>query len=176
MIFQLTHFIFWFCRFSLISLLVCVSLTPAVQATSMQILGQPMNRCIKNAAEYHDVDPQLLRAILVVESRLNPKAVNRNRNGSRDIGLAQINSVHLPALQVHGIQEDHLLDACINTYVGAWLLRKQIVKHGLNWYGIAAYHSTTPEKNYRYQVLVYNELVRSGAIQNTAMVVPAPVK
>ena len=176
MIFQLIHFVCWFCRFGLVSLLLSLSLTPAVRATSMQVLGQPMNRCIQNAAKYHDVDPQLLRAILVVESRMNPKAINHNRNGSRDIGVAQINSVHLPALQVHGIQEDHLMDACINTYVGAWLLRKQIVKHGLNWYGIAAYHSTTPDKNYRYQVLVYNELVRSGAIQNTAMVVPAAVK
>ena len=42
----------------------------------------------------------------------------------------------------------------------------------MNWFGIAAYHSVTPDKNYRYQVLVYNEMVRSGAIQNIAMTVP----
>lgn len=176
MIFQLTHFVFWFCRFGLVSLLAALYLALPAQATSMKILGHPMNRCIQNAAEYHDVDPQLLRAILVVESRLNPKAINRNRNGTRDIGVAQINTIHLPALQVHGIQEDHLLDACINTYVGAWLLRKQIARHGLNWYGIAAYHSTTPDKNYRYQVLVYNEMVRSGAIQNASMMEPVKLR
>jgi soluble lytic murein transglycosylase-like protein len=155
---------------------LCLFMTAQAQAGSIKVLGQPMDRCIQNAAEYHDVDPQLLRAILMVESRLNPKAINRNNNGTKDIGVAQINSVHLPILKVHGIQEDHLFDACINTYVGAWLLRKQIARHGLNWYGIAAYHSTTPALNYRYQVLVYNELVRSGVIQNSSLNVPPLVK
>jgi len=108
----------------------------------------------------------------MVESRLNPKAINVNMNGTRDIGVAQINSIHLPVLQNHGIKESHLMDGCVNTYVGAWLLRKQISRYGLNWFGIAAYHSVTPDKNYRYQVLVYNEMVRSGAIQNIAMNVP----
>jgi soluble lytic murein transglycosylase-like protein len=146
------------------------------QATSFQAMDKSMDRCIRNAAEYHDVNPQLLRAILVVESRLNPNAINRNTNGTRDIGVAQINSIHLPVLQFHGIKEDHLMDACINTYVGAWLLRKQIARHGLSWYGIATYHSTTPDLNYRYQVLVYNELVRSGVIQSTSLNVPPLVK
>ena len=173
---RITHFIFWFCRFALFGLMPFLCCVQPAQANSMKVLGQTMERCIKNAAEYHDVDAQLLRAILVVESRLNPKAINHNRNGSRDIGVAQINSIHLPTLQVHGIQEDQLLDACVNTYVGAWLLRKQIARHGLNWFGVAAYHSTTPDKNYRYQVLVYNEMVRSGAIQNASTMVPAPLK
>ena len=176
MIFQLVYFIFQFCRFGLVSLLAVVYMAMPAQATSMKVMGKPMDRCIQSAAEYHDVDPQLLRAILMVESRLNPKAINRNTNGTRDIGVAQINSIHLPVLQVHGIKEDHLMDACINTYVGAWLLRKQIARHGLNWYGIAAYHSTTPDKNYRYQLLVYNELVRSGAIQHSSVVQPTPLK
>jgi hypothetical protein len=95
------------------------------QATSIKVVGKSIDRCIQNAAEYHEVDPQLLRAILMVESRLNPKAMNRNTNGTRDIGVAQINSIHLPVLKVHGIQEDHLKDACINTYVGAWILRTE---------------------------------------------------
>ena len=149
--------------------------TPA-QAKGMKVMGQPMERCIQHAAEYHDVEPPLLRAILVVESRLNPKAVNHNTNGTKDIGVAQINTVHLPMLKVHGIQEDQLLDGCVNTYVGAWLLSKQIARHGLNWFGVAAYHSTTREKNQRYQKLVYNELVRSGEIHNTSMGTPPLLK
>lgn len=177
MIFQLTHCILWFYRLACISIpLAFLLIFPAQANSSMKIAGLPVDTCIQGAAKYHDLDPQLLRAILVVESRLNPKAVNRNRNGTRDIGMAQINSIHLATLAQHGIQETHLMDACVNTYVGAWLLRKQIARHGLNWFGVAAYHSTTPAKNYRYQVLVYNEMVRSGAIQNTAMAVPASVK
>lgn len=172
MIFKLQNVMFKSLQTALSVLLTTLMWTSTAQATGMMVMGQSLDRCIGSAADFHDVDPQLLRAILVVESRLNPKAINRNTNGTKDIGVAQINSVHLPLLKVHGIQEDHLLDGCVNTYVGAWLLRKQISRHGLNWFGIAAYHSVTPDKNYRYQVLIYNEMVRSGAIQNIAMTVP----
>ena len=99
----------------------------------------------------------------MVESRLNPKAVNHNTNGTRDIGVAQVNTIHLATLEKHGIGENELKDGCVNTYVGAWLLSKQIAKHGLNWFGVAAYHSTTPAKNARYQQLVYRELLRNHA-------------
>jgi soluble lytic murein transglycosylase-like protein len=155
-----------------VTLLMAGSITGARATSSSPNDTKPLNKCIVGAAQYHGVNPYLLRAILVVESRLNPKAINVNMNGTRDIGVAQINSIHLPVLQNHGIKESHLMDGCVNTYVGAWLLRKQISRHGLNWFGIAAYHSVTPDKNFRYQVLVYNEMVRSGAIQNIVMAVP----
>jgi soluble lytic murein transglycosylase-like protein len=149
-----------------------LGLGSAMATVPAQINTKPLKKCIAAAADYHGVNPYLLRAILMVESQLNPKAVNINKNGTRDIGVAQINSIHLPVLQSHGIKENHLMDACVNTYVGAWLLRKQIARYGMNWFGVAAYHSVTPDKNFRYQVLVYNEMVRSGAIQNVAMAVP----
>lgn len=152
--------------------LLAGSMAGAMAATGSYHGSKPLSKCIVGAAQYHGVNPYLLRAILMVESSLNPKAMNVNTNGTRDIGVAQINSIHLPVLQNHGINESHLMDGCVNTYVGAWLLRKQISRYGLNWFGIAAYHSVTPDKNYRYQVLVYNEMVRSGAIQNIAMTVP----
>ena len=161
-----------FCRFSLLVLLMSVNLPAAMATTRTENSIKPLQQCIVAASDYHGVNPYLLRAILVVESQLNPKAININKNGTRDIGVAQINSIHLPVLQSHGIKENHLMDACVNTYVGAWLLRKQISRYGMNWFGVAAYHSVTPDKNFRYQVLVYNEMVRSGAINNVAMSVP----
>ena len=159
-------------RLAALGLLFAVSTSGAMAISASNKGTKPLNKCIVSAAQYHGVNPYLLRAILVVESQLNPKAININMNGTRDIGVAQINSIHLPVLQNHGIKESHLMDGCVKTYVGAWLLRKQISRYGLNWFGIAAYHSVTPDKNYRYQVLVYNEMVRSGAIQNIAMTVP----
>lgn len=156
----------------MLATLLALGMSTAMATASPQGNPKPLNKCIVGAAKYHGVNPYLLRAILVVESRLNPSAINVNTNGTRDIGVAQINSIHLPVLQNHGINESHLMDGCVNTYVGAWLLRKQISRYGLNWFGIAAYHSVTPDKNFRYQVLVYNEMVRSGAIQNIAMTVP----
>lgn len=39
-------------------------------------------------------NPTVMIAVAKAESNLNPLATNRNTNGSRDIGLFQINSVH----------------------------------------------------------------------------------
>lgn len=39
-------------------------------------------------------NPEIMVAVAKAESNLNPLATNRNTNGSRDIGLFQINSVH----------------------------------------------------------------------------------
>ena len=159
-------------KFGIFFMLVGLSLSTAMATARVHNSVKPLNKCILEAADYHGVNPYLLRSILMVESRLNPKAINTNKNGTRDIGVAQINSIHLPVLQTHGIKENHLMDACVNTYVGAWLLRKQIARYGMNWFGVAAYHSVTPDKNFRYQVLVYNEMVRSGVIDHVAMAVP----
>jgi hypothetical protein len=90
--------------------------------------------------------------------------------------VAQVNTIHLPILEKHGINETSLQDGCINTYVGAWLLSKQIARHGLNWFGVAAYHSTTPSKNAQYQYLIYKELVRTGQLEKTAMATPPLLK
>ncbi len=138
--------------------------------------GVIMDQCIASAAQFHRVDPRLLKAILMVESRLNPKAVNYNTNGTKDIGVAQVNTIHLATLEKHGIGEKELQDGCVNTYVGAWLLSKQIAKHGLNWFGVAAYHSTTPAQNARYQSLVYQELVRNPSVGNITITVPAALQ
>ena len=39
-------------------------------------------------------NPKIMIAVAKAESNLNPLATNRNTNGSRDIGLFMINSVH----------------------------------------------------------------------------------
>ena len=119
---------------------------------------QSPERCIPAAAQHHRIDPRLLRAVLKVESDLRPWAFGRNTNGTVDMGMAQINSIHLPELARHGIQSQHLFDPCVASYVAAWLLRKNIDRHGLTWHGVAAYHSLTPEHNLRYQGLLMKVL------------------
>ena len=130
---------------------------------------QSPERCIPAAAQHHRIDPRLLRAVLKVESDLRPWAFGRNANGTVDMGMAQINSIHLPELARHGIQSQHLFDPCVASYVAAWLLRKNIDRHGLTWRGVAAYHSLTPEHNQRYQGLLMKALYPDvGANQRAA--------
>ena len=97
--------------------------------------------CWDAAGAYHGIDPWLLYAIGKVESSHNPRAVNgSNRNGTRDIGLMQINSIWLPTLRKHGVSESALFNACASTYVGAWIMAQNIRKHGYTWQAIAVYN------------------------------------
>lgn len=105
-----------------------------------------VDSCMEKAAALHHVDLSLLRAIAKVESNMNPKAVGKNKNGSSDTGLMQINDWWLPTLAKHGIKKSDLLDACTSAYVGAWILAHSIQQHGLTWRAVGAYNSPT-EKN-----------------------------
>ncbi|WP_341678714.1 lytic transglycosylase domain-containing protein [Niveibacterium sp. SC-1] len=64
----------------------------------------------ESAGQKHGVSPYLLYAIAKTESSLNPRATNRNGNGSEDVGLMQINSVWLPTLARYGITRADLFD------------------------------------------------------------------
>jgi hypothetical protein len=129
-------------------------------------------RCILPAAQFHGVNPFVLRAILKVESNLNPGAVGKNDNQSVDVGIGQMNSTHFKELAKYGIGPDQLKDACVGTYVAAWHLKKGIAAHGNTWEAIARYHSSTPYFNKRYQILLSNELVRSKVLVGVIQPVP----
>lgn len=113
--------------------------------------GTAQANCWQLAANRYHIDPLLLYAIAKVESNLNPAAHNINRDGSRDIGLMQINSRHLPTLARYGITEQHLLSQpCTSVIVGAWILAGFIRKTGYGWQAVGAYNAgTSPEHTSR---------------------------
>lgn len=147
--------------------------TPAIAQKSPPPFSMPTERCIVPAAAFHNVNHYILRAILKIESNLNPHAMARNVNGSVDVGIGQMNSIHFDELAKHGITPGHLRDACIGTYVAAWHLSKCISRYGNTWFGIASYHSATPYFNRRYQALLFNELVKTGVLQGAPLAVPS---
>lgn len=120
--------------------------------------------CVQRAATYHHVNPWALLAILKVESNFSPGAVNRNHNGTVDVGMAQINSIHFERLKQYGVTRERLMDGCVATFVAAWHLRQQIDKHGNTWFGVAAYHSTSPCLNHRYGSMLWNALTDWGVV------------
>lgn len=136
----------------------------AAKATAENANQENATKCVASAAEFHKVNPWVLKGILKVESSFNPRAVNRNQNGSIDVGIGQMNSIHFKELSVHGIAPNDLLDPCVGTYVAAWHLAKQLKNYGNTWYAIGAYHSATPYFNSRYQALVYNALIGMGVV------------
>ena len=121
-------------------------------------LAGSASACWDAAAQRYGVHPSLLYAIAKTESGLNPAAYNRNRNGSYDIGLMQINSIWLPALRRYGIAERDLLDPCTSIQVGAWILAQNIRRLGSSWNAVGAYNAGDPELRLKYALKVYRNL------------------
>ncbi|VVD74811.1 transglycosylase SLT domain-containing protein [Pandoraea anhela] len=119
----------------------------AVTALLAMLFSPPARAdCWDIAAERYRLDPLLLYAIAQVESNLDMKARNANRNGTYDIGLMQINSSHLSTLSHYGVNERRLReDACTSIVTGAWILAGFVRRYGYGWEAVGAYNAGVGE-------------------------------
>lgn len=123
-----------------------------------QARGGTATACFEEAGARYGVAPVLLQAIAIQESGMRPHALNRNRDGSYDMGLMQINSRWLPTLARHGITQDQLWDPCVSVHVGAWILAGNFRRMGLNWDAVGAYNASTPVLRMRYAQVISGKL------------------
>ena len=122
----------------------------------------PAHACWDDAAKRYQISSALLYAIARTESGLNPQAIGRNGNGSRDIGLMQINSAWLPKLASHGIGERELFEPCTNIHVGAWILAGNVSRLGYTWEAVGAYNAASPALRRSYIEKVRRHLAADG--------------
>ena len=127
----------------------------------------PALACWEDAASRYRVNAHLLYAIARTESGVDPAAIGRNRNGSRDIGLMQINSTWLETLARHGINEADLFDPCTNIHVGAWILAHNFHRHGYTWEAVGAYNAARPALRRAYIAKVRRQLDAAGASKSS---------
>lgn len=88
-----------------------------VQSTKKQIKGskfilppQEIKVIIEEKAKKHGVDPIVMSAISFCESDYRASAVNVNKSGSKDGGVAQINDMHTPELKKLGLDRFNVGD------------------------------------------------------------------
>lgn len=85
--------------------------------------------------------------IAYVESRYVVNALNKNRNGTVDVGLFQINTVnHKPCEQAG--YDVYTIKGNVYCAVSIVASLKKYKKHDKNWLG--RYHSKTPSKKLAY--------------------------
>jgi soluble lytic murein transglycosylase-like protein len=111
--------------------------------------------CINSAAIAYHVPVKIILAVMKQEGGKNAQAV-RNKNGTIDYGILQINSIWLPKIAAYGYtKEDIQYNACKNISVGVWILSKSIANGKNVWSGIGNYYSHTPGHNRYYRNNVY---------------------
>lgn len=108
----------------------------------------PYFDCFKKASKKYSIHPALLVAIARVESNFDHRAINnKNRNGTSDYGLMQINSSWLDKLKEHGITKNQLInEPCINVDVGGWILAHNFYGAGVTWESVGAYNAGYAKK------------------------------
>lgn len=119
--------------------------------------------CMLSASEQFGLHPDIMLAVLIVEGGRVGQDNCHNKDGTCDIGPAQINDIHLDELAKAGISHQMLMnDGCVNATVMAWRLadniRDQRVDTSDDYLrAIARYHSRNEEFN-----AIYRERLREA--------------
>lgn len=123
----------------------------------------PVAQCIEIAAQEFKVPEEILWAIRIVEGGKRG-SVRKNSDGSIDVGVMQINSVHFDELsKKYAIKPSWLLwNNCISIRAGAYRLSKELSRAKTFWRGVGSYHSRTPSLNRRYVEKIKATLVEHG--------------
>lgn len=94
----------------------------------------------------------------------------RNKNGTIDYGVMQINSVWLKKIEPYGYNAKAIqYNPCANVAVGTWILSQRIAEGQNIWSGIGNYHSYTPSPSEHYQMNVGFKLNKINEIIQRAL-------
>jgi soluble lytic murein transglycosylase-like protein len=121
-------------------------------------------QCATYAAAEYQIPRVLLLAIIKTESSGNIYAVSHNKNGTKDVGPMQLNTIWAQKLErQYGVQnaQYHIsANPCYNIRVGAWVLKKELAgaTNTDYWQRVGNYHSRTPRFNEDYRRMVFKNL------------------
>jgi soluble lytic murein transglycosylase-like protein len=114
---------------------------------------------VEKASLKYGIPKEILMAIISVESGFNPRAYNKNKDGTEDRGLMQVNYQHnLSLMKEYGITDpEQLYDPELNIEVGARILYENYKRFG-NWVmAIKAYNGLKAD-NWDYVRKVLNKV------------------
>ncbi|WP_083858377.1 lytic transglycosylase domain-containing protein [Gallaecimonas xiamenensis] len=115
---------------------------------------EELKLCVSKAALDFKLASSLLYAIIKAEGG-QKGSMNANSNGTLDLGVAQINSIHLPEMQRFYPKltlTTLAYDTCTNVHVAARLFRGHLDQtQGDIWEAVGRYHSKTEHYKEKYQ-------------------------
>lgn len=141
----------------IIGFIISISLSPSLSSAEDHY-------CFYYAGDMYNVNPQLLWSISKVESNHNPKAVNKNKNGTYDYCHMQINSSWLK--KIGHERWKALNNPCYCTLIGAWVLANCIQEYGYTWNAVGCYHSKNKERRSSYANKIAAIIINQGNPKN----------
>jgi hypothetical protein len=111
-----------------------------------------INQCVNESSQSYSLKPEMLKTIIAVEGG-QVGTISHNANGSYDLGIMQVNTLHLPGIKASlGYDwKDLVFDACKNIQAGSWILSQRLSEvPGKPWLAVGNYHSKTPELRTKY--------------------------
>jgi len=125
-------------------------------------LAVPFAACMALVASIYHLPPRILPSIMHVEGG-RPGLAHLNTDGSRDLGLMQVNTRWLPSLArytglpVALVEQSLLQRSCFNIAAAGVILRTYLDEAGgAMMPAIGFYHSHTPALGLAYQDQVVN--------------------
>jgi len=110
------------------------------------------------------IDTLLLKALILTENpQMIVNAKHRNKNGTTDYGLGQINTVWVKGLSLDTLKL--LYNPHYNIYYTAYILYTKIQRYGNTWLAVGRYHSANPLYALPYSLKVrriYEKLLKQG--------------
>ncbi|MGG6196549.1 lytic transglycosylase domain-containing protein [Pantoea allii] len=136
-------------------------LTAAAFFTAFSVQAEP-EMCFTKAGHDFGIDPRLLMAHSIQESRMRNNAINdRSAHKSTDVCNMQINSTNFPKLKKFNITRERLLaDPCICIYTGAWIEALNFKQYGRTWDTVGMYN-TGPNPKLIKQRREYAAIIKS---------------
>ncbi|EOK7229265.1 lytic transglycosylase domain-containing protein [Escherichia coli] len=134
--------------------------------------------CFNEAGTMFRIEPNLIKAIALVESNLKKDSIGKNRDKknnikSFDYGLMQINQMHIPMLKKRGIIKDErdLLDnPCLNIKIGTEIVYKHFSRCGMTWQCLGTYNAgfamDNQKKRLQYAKKIYIVYTRLNELDN----------
>lgn len=113
-------------------------------------------QCIERISARSGVPELVIFAMIKTEGGWEGLS-RKNKNGTHDYGIMQINSIWLPAIRKRfGLTPSQVKnDGCSNIAAGVWILRRLWNADGTLYQAIGHYHSFNPsiEKTYQLRFL-----------------------
>ncbi|MBX0312445.1 MAG: lytic transglycosylase domain-containing protein [Sulfurihydrogenibium sp.] len=125
--------------------LATITINSSNTAKAQPNLSQTELSCIYMSAYSYNINPLLLLAIAKTESGFNRYAINKNKNGTIDYGMFQINSSNLKRLKIHPSYV--INDVCFASKIAAYILSSCIATYGNTWKAVDCYNKGKNAKN-----------------------------